>query len=65
VPLDTAREQMLAGGMPKDFADIAIEGAALVRSGGNAIVTGDVAAVLGRPARSFAAWVRDHRDAFR
>ena len=64
LPLDCARARMLARGLTPAFVDIAIDGAALVRAGGNAIVTGDVPAVLGRPARTFAAWARDHRDAF-
>jgi hypothetical protein len=30
-----------------------------------AILTDDVAGVLGRPPATFEAWARDHRDAFR
>ncbi|WP_329294794.1 hypothetical protein [Streptomyces pseudovenezuelae] len=35
-----------------------------VAEGGNAVVTGDVAEVLGRPARTYREWVRDHAGAF-
>jgi uncharacterized protein YbjT (DUF2867 family) len=61
---DEARQQMLVAGLPKDFADMALEGQALVRAGGNAIVTGDVAEVVGRPPRTFADWAQANRQAF-
>ncbi|WP_033344318.1 NAD(P)H-binding protein [Catenuloplanes japonicus] len=40
-------------------------GIAWSRDGRNAVVTGDVARLLGRPPASFRAWAEDHRDAFR
>jgi uncharacterized protein YbjT (DUF2867 family) len=64
VPLDMARAQMLASGMHPSVVDIIITGSAWVRAGNNAILTGDVADVLGRPPASFDTWARDHRDAF-
>ncbi|WP_067700262.1 SDR family oxidoreductase [Nocardia jejuensis] len=64
VPLETAREHMLAAGMSAEFADGAMAGQAYVREGGNARVTGDVEAVLGRPPRGYAEWARDHAAAF-
>jgi uncharacterized protein YbjT (DUF2867 family) len=64
VELEVARHEMIAAGMPSEFADTAIAGAAYVRDGSNAIVTEDVARILGRPARSFRAWAEEHRRAF-
>ncbi|GAA3436266.1 SDR family oxidoreductase [Kutzneria kofuensis] len=64
VPPDQAREQMLAGGFDPSVVDVAVHGFRLVRDGGNAVVTDDVHRLLGRPARSFRTWARDHRDAF-
>lgn len=57
-----AREHMLAGGMDPTVVDVAVRGFQVVREGGNAVVTGDVRRVLGRPARAFRVWARDHRD---
>ncbi|GAA3870366.1 butenolide phosphate reductase ScbC [Saccharothrix violaceirubra] len=64
VPPDVARERMLADGLDRTLVDVAVHGAELVRAGGNAFVTDDVHRILGRPARSFRTWARDHRDAF-
>lgn len=64
IELEVARQEMVASGMPSEFADVAIAGAAYVRDGANAIVTEDVARVLGRPARSFRSWAEEHRRAF-
>jgi uncharacterized protein YbjT (DUF2867 family) len=50
--------------LPPDLAESALAGAALVRAGGNAVLTTDVADVLGRPPTSFEAWVISHRDRF-
>jgi uncharacterized protein YbjT (DUF2867 family) len=58
------RERLLATGWAPSFVDFAVRGSALARSGGNTTVTGDVAEVLGRPARTYRDWARDHRDAF-
>jgi uncharacterized protein YbjT (DUF2867 family) len=64
VPLDRARADMLAGGTPPDLVETALEGAEYVAAGRNAVVTDDVAAVLGRPPRSFRQWAEEHRAAF-
>jgi uncharacterized protein YbjT (DUF2867 family) len=59
IPLDQARDHL-----PAAVADVALEGAALVRRGGNAVVTDDVELVLGRRPRTFRAWVEAHTDRF-
>lgn len=59
-----AREHMLAAGATAEFADGALAGQAFARAGGNAVVTGDIAEVLGRPPRTYADWVADHVPAF-
>ncbi|MRH89658.1 NAD(P)H-binding protein [Nocardia sp. SYP-A9097] len=64
VPLDQARQHMLAAGMSEEFADGALAGQEYVRTGRNATVTDDVRQVLGRAPRTYADWVRDHVDAF-
>jgi uncharacterized protein YbjT (DUF2867 family) len=64
VPLDRARADMLAGGTPPDLVEPALEGAEYIAAGRNAVVTGDVAAVLGRPARTFRQWAEEHSAAF-
>ncbi|GHH49084.1 NAD(P)H-binding protein [Lentzea cavernae] len=58
VPLDAAREQMLRSGAPPAAVDAAVTGMAWARAGHNAVVTGDVPRLLGRPATDFATWVR-------
>ncbi|HEX6525173.1 MAG TPA: NAD(P)H-binding protein [Streptosporangiaceae bacterium] len=64
VPLDTARKQMLGRGMDDSMVDAVITAFAWVRAGHSAVVTGDVAQILGRPPASFRTWADDHRDAF-
>lgn len=64
VPLEQAREHMIAAGMSQEFADGALAGQEYVRAGRNATVTGDVEQVLGRAPRTYADWVRDHMAAF-
>ena len=64
VPLEVGREQMLAAGMDVSVVDVAIRGAALLRTGGAATLTADVERVLGRPAGTFRAWAREDRDSF-
>ncbi|MEV0105019.1 NAD(P)H-binding protein [Nocardia sp. NPDC050799] len=59
-----AREHMLAAGATTEFADGALAGQAFARAGGNAVVTGDIGEVLGRPPRTYADWVADHASAF-
>jgi uncharacterized protein YbjT (DUF2867 family) len=64
VPPGGIRRQMLAAGYGPSVADSVVGSYQLVRDGGNAVVTGDVERILGRPARTFRAWARDHRAAF-
>lgn len=59
------RELLTGYGLPEEFVSGALTGTAFVRAGGNAVVTGDVPAVLGRPAASYATWAADHLAAFR
>ncbi|MFD1932501.1 NAD(P)H-binding protein [Nonomuraea mangrovi] len=64
VPLEAAKDGMLASGADPFFVEVAMTGFAFVAAGGASRLSGDVAAVLGRPPLSFADWVRDHRAAF-
>ncbi|MFC5182323.1 SDR family oxidoreductase [Actinomadura harenae] len=61
---DDYRARLTAAGLDPGFVRTAVDGARLVASGGNAVVTGDVERVLGRPARTFADWATAHRAAF-
>ncbi|MEV5574806.1 SDR family oxidoreductase [Spirillospora sp. NPDC052269] len=61
---DDYREALTAAGLDADFVTTAAEGARMVASGGNAVVTGDVERALGRPARTFADWATANRAAF-
>jgi uncharacterized protein YbjT (DUF2867 family) len=63
-PLDQARSGMVASGMDPAVVDTMIAGMGWVRDGRNAIVTDDVAGILGRPPTRFATWAHDHRSAF-
>jgi uncharacterized protein YbjT (DUF2867 family) len=62
--LDEYRDGLRAAGLDPAFVETAVNGASLVARGGNATLTGDVERLLGTPARTFAAWARDHRAAF-
>ncbi|MFF9160237.1 NAD(P)H-binding protein [Streptomyces longwoodensis] len=62
-PEDT-RAHLAGWGLTERAADDVLAGMAYVRAGRNALVTEDVPAVLGRPARTYRAWARDHRAAF-
>jgi uncharacterized protein YbjT (DUF2867 family) len=64
VPIDAAREQLVASGMDGAAADAVVTASTWVRAGRNAILTDDVAHVLGRPPTSVETWARDHRAAF-
>ncbi|MEU7896373.1 SDR family oxidoreductase [Nonomuraea sp. NPDC049152] len=64
VPLEAAKEGMLASGADPFFVEVAMTGFAFLAAGNAARLSGDVAAVLGRAPLSFADWVRDHRAAF-
>ena len=64
VPLETARQQMLASGMQPAAVDATITGSAWARAGHNAVLTDDVTRILRRPATSFRIWAQQHREAF-
>ncbi|WP_075766255.1 NAD(P)H-binding protein [Actinoalloteichus fjordicus] len=64
VDLATVRQQMLAAGMDESIVKVTEYGLDQFRRGDADFVTDDVQRVLGRPALSFAAWVREHRAAF-
>ncbi|OHV31937.1 MULTISPECIES: NAD(P)H-binding protein [Pseudofrankia] len=65
VPLDIARDQMLASGIDSSVVDVVITGSRWARAGHNAILTDDVTRLLKRPATSFRTWAHDHLDALR
>ncbi|WP_449352193.1 NAD(P)H-binding protein [Streptomyces shaanxiensis] len=54
------REHLRALGLDDAF----LRAGAFIRGGGCDVVTRDVPEVLGRPARTFREWVRDHKGAF-
>lgn len=64
VPLEVARERMVAAGVDAAFVEVAIDGSAYILSAGNAVLTDDVQQILGRPPRTFRDWAHDHRDTF-
>jgi uncharacterized protein YbjT (DUF2867 family) len=64
VPLDLAKERMIAAGQDPEYAEGAMRGQRFIAEGGNARLTPDVATVLGRTARTYATWADDHRAAF-
>jgi uncharacterized protein YbjT (DUF2867 family) len=65
VPPEAARDGMLEAGMHPLLVDALLELMARVRAGHGATVSTAVADVLGRPARTFDAWLHDHVAAFR
>lgn len=65
VPPAAAREAMVAAGMSAWLADALVELTAVYRSGGAAGTTDEVQKAIGRPARSFEDFLRDHLAAFR
>jgi len=61
---EVLKRGMIANGFSEPFVDALL--ARYAREVGQAApVTGEVAQILGRPARSYAEWVADHADAFR
>ncbi len=65
VTLEEARSAMVAGGLPEAFATGFAEILARYREGGvTATVSPDLERLLGRPGRSFAAFVADHAAAY-
>jgi uncharacterized protein YbjT (DUF2867 family) len=65
ITVEQAAAKIRAAGAPEEFVAAVHGGLTFLREGRAAAPTGDVAAVLGRPAGSFAGWVRDHLNAFR
>ncbi|MFJ6390024.1 NAD(P)H-binding protein [Streptomyces sp. NPDC091972] len=59
------RELLVASGWSEESAQGMLRSVRFVAEGGNAVVTGDVAEVLGRPARTYREWVEDHEGVFR
>lgn len=62
LPTVEAREQLLADGLPESFANVLLDVYATMPR--RPAVTNTVAEVTGRPALSFAEWVRDHAEEF-
>ncbi|GAB2944817.1 hypothetical protein ACFMQL_33430 [Nonomuraea fastidiosa] len=64
IPPDAYGQSMIRRGFPEPFVQALL--ARYARGMGPAeAVTGEVERILGRPARTYAAWVADHADAFR
>jgi len=64
VPVTTVDVPPTPDLFPAELAEVALAGAELVRTGGNAIVTGDVERVLGRRPGTYRAWAEANRDRF-
>lgn len=64
VPESAARDRMAQSGMPEIMINAVLELMAHVRTGGGATVSSTVEQVLGRKARKFDEWARDHAAAF-
>ncbi|MER6242674.1 NAD(P)H-binding protein [Streptomyces griseorubiginosus] len=58
------RALLVASGWSEESAQAMLRSVRFVAEGGNEVVTGDVAEVLGRPARTYREWARDHRGMF-
>jgi (4-alkanoyl-5-oxo-2,5-dihydrofuran-3-yl)methyl phosphate reductase len=65
VPPDAAKKAMADNGMPPDAADAVLGTLAAANAVFASTVTGDVKAITGRPATSFAEWVTANAAAFR
>ncbi|MEU3269782.1 NAD(P)H-binding protein [Saccharomonospora sp. NPDC006951] len=64
VSLDSVGQRMSSQGISPAAVETAVTGMTWARAGHNAILTDDVARILGRPATTFRTWVEDHREAF-
>ncbi|MEU7691620.1 NAD(P)H-binding protein [Microbispora hainanensis] len=62
VPVEAARERMLADGRPPALVEALLASTRRPRSD---LVTSTVEQITGRPARTFRQWAADHADAFR
>jgi hypothetical protein len=60
LPPADATAHLLAAGLPPAAVEATVTGSAWARAGHNAVLTGDVAAVLGRPPATFRTWAKDH-----
>ncbi|MFG1642811.1 NmrA family NAD(P)-binding protein [Amycolatopsis sp. NPDC049252] len=58
------KQAMVEAGVPEHIAEMNTQAITLFAEGDSDWVTGDVPAVLGRPARTFAQFVRDNASAF-
>ncbi|MFC9235287.1 NAD(P)H-binding protein [Streptomyces decoyicus] len=63
VPVQLAREQMLADGRPAALVEALLAGAATRPE--SHLVTSTVEEITGAPARTFRSWAEEHADAFR
>lgn len=64
IPAFAAKGWMLKSGMDKVLVNALLEMLASLRKNHGAVLTDGVPQVLGRPARTFEAWCREHRAAF-
>ncbi|XXX72169.1 SDR family NAD(P)-dependent oxidoreductase [Sorangium sp. So ce134] len=64
VPPDRVRDDMLAAGAARDFADAVFEGVSFLREGRAAALSDDVEAALGQKPLRFEAWARENLAAF-
>jgi uncharacterized protein YbjT (DUF2867 family) len=64
VPEDAVREAMLKAGSPEIMVDALLEAMALVKTGYGSEITETVEQILGRKARTFDEWLKDHVKAF-
>jgi uncharacterized protein YbjT (DUF2867 family) len=62
--LDENKEAMISAGIPAPIAEMNAQAFSLTADGDAEWVTGDVPALLGRPARSFEQFAADHAHAF-
>ena len=65
VPPDAAKQAMLGSGMPADYVDALLDLLAAMKAGYTGAVTDTVTQVLGRPAKTFESWAKEHAGAFR
>jgi (4-alkanoyl-5-oxo-2,5-dihydrofuran-3-yl)methyl phosphate reductase len=64
VPVAAFREGMQAEGLPPPLIEMEVEYCAAVREGRAAFVTDEVAQLIGRAPRGYAAWAHEHARAF-
>jgi len=64
VPPEAARAGLLRAGLDPAAVHEIVAGSSWARAGHNAVLTGDVERILGRPPTGFRTWAEDHRPAF-